>query len=78
MEKKLAIHGAATAFGHRYPNLCEQRSNHLLWRSATMAERRRRVEDMTTAVELPIKYQKTFNKKYTQEEAGDLVQQALL
>ena len=28
-----------------------------------MAERRRRVEDMTTAAELPIKYQNTFNKK---------------
>ena len=55
----------------------EQRSD-LLGRSATMAERRRRVEDMTTAAELPIKYQKTFNKKHTQEEAGDLVQQALM
>ena len=44
-----------------------------------MAERRRRVGDMTTAVELLSKYQKTFNKKYTQEEAGDLVlQQALM
>ena len=43
-----------------------------------MADRRRRVEAMTTAVELLIKYQKTFNKKYTQEEAGDLVQQALM
>ena len=43
-----------------------------------MAERRRRVEDMTTAVDTLIKYQKTFNKKYTQEEAGDLVQEALM
>ena len=37
-----------------------------------MAERRRRVEDMTTAVELLIKHQKTSNKKYTQEEARRL------
>ena len=41
-----------------------------------MAERRRRVEDMTTAVGRPTKYQKTFNKKHTQEEAGVLVQEA--
>ena len=38
----------------------------------------RRVEDMTTAVDILIKYQKTYNKKYTQEEAGDLVQKALM
>ena len=43
-----------------------------------MAERRRRVEDMTTAVDTLIKYQKTYNKKYTQEEADDLVQKALM
>ena len=43
-----------------------------------MAERRRRVEDMTTAVDILIKYQKTYNKKYTQEEADDLVQKALM
>ena len=43
-----------------------------------MAERRRRVEDITTAAGFPIKYQKTSNKKHTQEEAGDLVQQALM
>ena len=45
---------------------------------ATMAERRRRVEDMTTAVDTLIKYQKTYNKKYTQEEADGLVQKALM
>ena len=38
----------------------------------------RRVEDMTTAVDILIKYQKTYNKKYTQEEADDLVQKALM
>ena len=43
-----------------------------------MAERRRRVEDMTTAVDTLIKYQKTYNKKHTQEEADDLVQKALM
>ena len=43
-----------------------------------MAERRHRVEDVTIAVELLTKYQKTFNKKHKQEEAGDLVQQALM
>ena len=38
----------------------------------------RRVEDMTTAVDILIKYQRTYNKKYTQEEADDLVQKALM
>ena len=35
--------------------------------AGAMAERRRRVEDMTTAVDTLIKYQKTYNKKYTQD-----------
>ena len=47
--------------------------------AGAMAERRRRVGDMTTtAVDTLIKYQKTHNKKYTQEEADDLVQGALM
>ena len=33
---------------------------------------------MTTAVDILIKYQRTYNKKYTQEEADDLVQKALM
>ena len=43
-----------------------------------MADQRRRVEDMTVALSIPLKLQKSFNKKSMQEGAGDLVQQALM
>ena len=43
-----------------------------------MADQRRRVEDMTKALSIPLKLQQSFNKEYTQEEADNLVQQALM
>ena len=59
-------------------HLCEQRID-LRWRSISMADQRRRVEDMTAALSiLLLELQKNFSKKYTQKEAGDLVQQALM
>ena len=50
----------------------------LRWRSVSMADQRRRVEDMTKALSILLKLQQSFNKEYTQEEADNLVQQALM
>ena len=43
-----------------------------------MAERRRRVEDMTTAVDTLIKYQKIYNKKEVHAVARPLTADILL